>query len=167
MPQRGSYSGSGRLLAAVFSRNYSMTVRGFSVRLRRLGTAGIFPFQINPAACIHFSYPITDFLPAQSFFRNLLTFSGASGILRAEKCIGFKCPAAGNRPYGENRESCEIHERYRHCKRGASTFGENRSLWNPEKAVWPRRCASQENCLKGVLSVPAVYGNGFAENRLR
>jgi hypothetical protein len=83
--QQGSYSGSGRPHAAVFSRNFSMTVRGFYVRLRRLGTAGILPFQINPAAYIHFPYPITDFLPLQSFFPKSVDFPPDKWYFRGRK----------------------------------------------------------------------------------
>ncbi len=38
------------------------------------------------------------------------------------------------KPHGE-RESCQNHERYRHCNCGGFTPGENRPLGKPEKAV--------------------------------
>ena len=44
-------------------------------------------------------------------------------------------PAEAVKAPRENRESCEIHGRYRHCKRGGARKDESRSLAKAEKAV--------------------------------
>ena len=54
----GLYSDSGRLFALAFSET-SNDKGGFSVRLRRLGTVGILPFQLTCDCILSFSYDIT------------------------------------------------------------------------------------------------------------
>ena len=68
----------------------------------------------------------------------------------------------------ENRESCENHERYRHCMRGGPIYGENRSLAKAEKAIWELKIRESGELLRSLLHIICKYGFGsffVVENR--